>query len=668
MGLPNNITTITVTGSYDNGQGAPLAGTVIFTPSTDLIDGTGRTIIRAIGIPATLNNAGQFSIVLPCTDNTTINGGLGQWTYTVQEVLNYGNTNASIKTYSILVPSSFGPTVDISELLSPSSSMTQYLLAANNLSDVASTTTAFSNIKQPATSSSTGVIELSGDLGGTATAPQLQNTANVRSIISSVSAVTSVFNRTGAVAAQTGDYTAAQVGAIPASAQGANNGVATLDGSGLIPVAQLPNITPWIFNVKTYGAIGDGVTDDTAAIIRTVNAAFAWGVSSGTYCATVFFPPAVYLLTSAPTAGGSTAGNAQIPIPLNSMYDQKFVLTFKGVSDATGLYSWTQTTPQQAGAVLRTTYDAGSSIPSIGEASVVGGPLPHFLPWTDSHGNSNSWNNVLVVVDGITIEIPQNGNICAWDFGEMAEANLPNASALARSSTAAPAIPTPNWSFGLRMPQTNNNDNSNIGYYSCEGFVYGIIVTEHVQANSIRLINCYDGLVVWPTSGFPHRNIITYASIENCVNCIVFAESAAGKLDLLSADIEWGTGYIVSDPNNGAYGTIGVGSNGSDGGTLSAALSNSSTGVNGGRHLKVINLDQTIGSVAAPSIPASTVAFQNPFWRDAAVSISGGTVTGVAVDGQTQVTSTPCTVYVPSGRTVTLTYSVVPTSWSWILL
>lgn len=423
-----------------------------------------------------------------------------------------------------------------------------------------------------------------------------------------------------------------------------------------------------VFNVQTYGAKGDGVTDDTAAIVNTINAAVAAGVANGTNYAEVYFPSAVYLIAASPTTGGTTNGSAQIPLPIIAQTAQKFVLVLKGTRDATALYHWQQTTPQQAGAVLRSTYDAGTALPATGEVSVVGGPTPHF-----GYGNgTNTWNNMLVTVDGITVEVPQNGDICGFDFRGMAEANVWTAAVLARSTvTGAPSIPSPNWSFGLAMPQTNNNDNCNIGYFSCEGLVYGLIIYEHVQANSLRLINCFDGLVIWPSSGFPHRNVITYASIENCNQCVVFASTGITKLDILSLDIEWTTGSgvhaIVNDTHNAAYGTIHVGSNGGDGGvSLQQALS-ASYGVTGGSHMKVVNIDQSVGAAAAPTVPASTTALQNPFWRDAAITITGGTVTNITVDGTTQLTATPGTVYLPSGRSITMTYSVAPT-WSWVLL
>jgi hypothetical protein len=448
----------------------------------------------------------------------------------------------------------------------------------------------------------------------------------------------------------------------------------------------LANVTvlvnpPGRFNVRAYGAMGDGITDDTTAIINTINAAYAAGVANGTNYAEIYFPPAVYLIAGNPTIGGSTNGSAQIPLPVidsawiggGQQARQKFVLVFTGIADGSALYHWQQTMPQEAGAVLRSTYNAGTGLPATGEVSVLGGPTPHYGfggSGTSSNGTSGTWNNMLVVVNGITIEVPQNGNICGFDFRGMAEANILSASVLARSTvTGAPSIPDPNWSFGLAMPQTNNNDNCNIGYFSCEGLVYGLIIYEHTQINSVRLINCWDGLVVWPSSGFPHRNIISYASIENCIKCVVFASTATTKLDILSLDIEWTSGpnsQIISDAHEAAYGTIYIGSNGGDATSLNNALG-SSVGLLGGSHLKVVNLDQGVGSAAVPSIPTSTTAFQNPFWRDAAVVITGGTVTDITVDGATQLTATPGTVYVPSGRMITMTYSAAPT-WTWTLL
>lgn len=447
--------------------------------------------------------------------------------------------------------------------------------------------------------------------------------------------------------------------------------VYTLDGvnlsmtgaGGQPPGTLVPAFAPYQFHVQAYGALGDNTTDDTAAINAAVTAAVTYAQNNNGY-AEVVFDPLTYLLSSAPTTGGATQGSAQIPLPIIADTAQKVTLVLRGTRDQTGLYHWLQTTPQRAGTVLRSTYDAGASLPATGEASVVGGPTPHFLGDPPS-----AFNNMLITIDGIGLELDAPGNMCGFDFRDMAEANVINAGVLALSTqTGAPAIPPANWSFGLAMPVVNNNDNCNIGWYSCEGMVYGLVVYEHVSAQSIRVINCFDGIVSWSSSSGPHRNVIQYASIENCTQCIVCA-GTFNKLDIICADLEWGTGHIVNDTGSTpSRGTLGLCSNGTGGGTLNTALNTGGTAVNvanGALALRIINLDQGIGPVAAPAVPSSTTAFTNPFWRDACVHITGGTVTQVNVDSSNQLTTSGAFL-VPSGHTITLTYSAAP-SWAWTL-
>jgi len=90
--------------------------------------------------------------------------------------------------------------------------------------------------------------------------------------------------------------------------------------------------------------------------------------------------------------------------------------------------------------------------------------------------------------------------------------------------------------------------------------------------------------------------------------------------------------------------------------------------VNGATGIKIIAVNPAgkPGSATPPSVPATTVALRNPFWRDAAVVVNGGTVTAIAVDG-TATGLTTGLVVVPTGKTITLTYSSAPT-WTWTLL
>ena len=69
-------------------------------------------------------------------------------------------------------------------------------------------------------------------------------------------------------------------------------------------------------------------------------------------------------------------------------------------------------------------------------------------------------------------------------------------------------------------------------------------------------------------------------------------------------------------------------------------------------------------ATTTPPIPATGVAQSNYNNYSVNVTVNGGTVTVIAVNGSaTGLTSG--TVTVPAGGSITLTYSVIPTSWVW---
>ena len=109
MALPENVNTITVTGTYTDFLGNAASGTVAFTPSSsELMDSAASTMLDAVPIVATLDANGHFSVVLPCTDNTTL--APAGWAYQVIETVH------GTRSYSITLPHTLGETVDISTL------------------------------------------------------------------------------------------------------------------------------------------------------------------------------------------------------------------------------------------------------------------------------------------------------------------------------------------------------------------------------------------------------------------------------------------------------------------------------------------------------------------------------------------------------------------------
>lgn len=86
----------------------------------------------------------------------------------------------------------------------------------------------------------------------------------------------------------------------------------TVNGSARAMMAVLKNATGRVVSVKDFGAVGDGVTDDSVSILAAVNDAAGQSVGADASRASVYFPPGVYVLgTSAqltPTVSTSLQG------------------------------------------------------------------------------------------------------------------------------------------------------------------------------------------------------------------------------------------------------------------------------------------------------------------------------------------------------------------------
>jgi hypothetical protein len=409
-----------------------------------------------------------------------------------------------------------------------------------------------------------------------------------------------------------------------------------------------------VFRPEDFGAQRNGVTDDTAAIKACINAAVTACQSDGTYLGVVQFSSGIYLLSSSTTLGGATLGNAQIPLPIIASTSRKVTLVLRGIGPVTAHPHWEQTVSQQSGTVLKTTltgqtYDATHGLPSV-----IGGP-------TVEHGFATTgalFNNMLVVIDGIMIAAPASPSLCGFDLRGMGETYVADAAAMTASVPPTMPAPPSNFMSGLMMPLNGNNDLCEIGSFSVQGWHRGVLVGEHTNAKRIASVYCRTGIGIGGPNG--HGINIEYASVEACIDFVGYvditpvawgANGAYFRIGML--DTEVGSGnfaprYTVDDATNKLVGDISINP---DGGADSIVM-------NGGVNVKLIDISALRGAFT-PTLPATTVA-STPIFRDMALTVSGGTVTAIAVDGVSQgVTSG--TVLVPSGRSFAITYSVAPT-------
>lgn len=412
------------------------------------------------------------------------------------------------------------------------------------------------------------------------------------------------------------------------------------------------------YDVMDYGVVADNTTDVTAAINTVISQAVTDGIADGTYFARIHFPPGTYLLSSPTTKGGATQGNSQITLPVIPTTGRKFVLVLAGTENGSAFAHWEQTVGQRSGVVLRSTLTSQTIDGSWGVPSILGGP-------TVPQG-TGTYSNMNLVVDGITLMAPHDPTFIAWDLRYLAQVVILSASALANAGVAGgpPTLggnpPTSDQSVGLRLPNSLNNDCVVVVDYSCEGFYYGCWAGEHLAALRMALIYCRVGILIYDIGGASyHGATISNLSVEATPIHIQAVNGNGGSfpLNVEGMHTETGTTWNVDDINNNLTGTINW-SNVGNGVPL----------VRGGANLKIVSNNQMSapGVKTPPSIPATTVALQNPFWRDCAVTVTGGTVTAIAVGG-TATGLTSGTVVVPSGKTITLTYSSAPT-WVWIAL
>ena len=110
MAFPVGAQTITLTGTFPVPVGGTArAGRIVLTPSSTLVDSTQKAIYSGGGT-LTLDNTGKFTVVVLCTNDTDVQPT--GWRWRVDEQPSGGPR----RTYWIDLPSTLGPTVDLSTL------------------------------------------------------------------------------------------------------------------------------------------------------------------------------------------------------------------------------------------------------------------------------------------------------------------------------------------------------------------------------------------------------------------------------------------------------------------------------------------------------------------------------------------------------------------------
>jgi parallel beta-helix repeat protein len=317
---------VTITGTFDDGSGSPLSGAVTFTPNTTVYAAGIPVLQPGVPVEAQIVAGELFGpsggpLTLLATDNSGLSyeGNTGFFFWSVQVVIS-GQTLGPWEFFLPHEPS----TVDLWSL-------------ANTVPGAA------------------GILPPAGDIGGTTTDPVV---ARIQGTVIEAppggtteylrgdgtwdvppGAVSSVFGRAGAVAAESGDYTAAEVGADPsgsaASAQAAAESYAASQASAALSSAETfttsvvaaetaraetaeallaPKASP-AFTGSPTAPTASPLTDSTqVATTAYTDAAVAAETSRAETAEALKAPLASPVLTGSPTAPTATTGDTSARI------------------------------------------------------------------------------------------------------------------------------------------------------------------------------------------------------------------------------------------------------------------------------------------------------------------------------------------------------------------
>lgn len=325
------------------------------------------------------------------------------------------------------------------------------------------------------------------------------------------------------------------------------------------------------YNVKDYGAKGDGITDDVDAIQSAIDDCFKGGGGI------VYIPIGVYRLNKVYTRtnpDGSTCTNHLfIPLSDKTYNVTPIKIVGEGSLNIAGLYVYFYDdqllgTVQPNGTTLYSDYIPDNEI-QTSPISVIG----------SCYAGSSSWirlNCTRTMLQDLNIVVKCGQNnypvLSGVDFGYIGNCIIRNISV--RSDIVATSLQSPtkygHVSAGIMMskqycdPHTTIYDTSISG-----GFAYGLLSGEHCQGHAIDIQTC-DNAFVFAKSD--HPNYFSSVSAHNCKNQITALPAKFGTFDVGESSFkfefmdfegnfnqepkDFNYQYAIKDPDNLLFGKL----------------------------------------------------------------------------------------------------------------